>query len=403
MAGLDTLGDFYKTSGLAPGYVDAVKQGASLNSTIATTAQTQAQTDRYTQETPSFLRTSEATARKGELGNMQGEADAAAGMPGLNAESARLKKQVEVKQAQKAWDDWDPNLKAQAVEEGRKQTGELINIAMEGFRSTGTIVGAANAQAQYVQANAHKLPPGEADKILASIEAGRVKADQKYRNNPQAFYDDMMKQAQTLANSKASLDPKVIGQRFQDEAHMDRVIEQNKGTLAAAGVRAEGGGAEKNENTTVAIRRLAAIIASPNTTEQEKAAAEYELQAHLRFGQQRESSALSPKFNSSKDKLLPARPGTQVTSPSAGGVINLDEPQTKAPASKQPVQQGATKPAPNDAIQDVRLRAKYESKYGRGQVPRQIIIDNPEAFTSEEVRSARQPVGSGLLNKWNVP
>lgn len=346
----DLVRDF-NTGGLGSTWSAGQKYAADRESTLANTAQRQAETQRYTGETPTYLDQKRAELEKSRLGNLQGQAMESAGVYGQEAEAAKYKKMMEAKQAKQLWDNADPELKAKAQTEAHKLSQDLITIGLEGYNSTGKIVGAFNAQAQFIQANAHRMPEGEAQRMLAEVEKGLVKADQMYGRNPQAWYAKALQQAKEMANIKMASDPtqqgKLGAQAAQDAAAMERTKYTADAGIREADIRASAPTGETKENTTMAIRRLAGIIASPTASEAEKTAAEYELQAQLKFGQQTESSGIDPMFDVNKAKTLPPRPSGAAPAP----VPNIAA-WVKAARVKNP---NAT---------DAELTAYYKNKYG---------------------------------------
>jgi hypothetical protein len=88
--GLENLGEFYKTSGLAPGYVQAVKGGADLNSVLSQTAQREAETDRYRQETPLSVEGKRLSNEQSRLGNLEGQSKEKHGVYDVNARNQAL-------------------------------------------------------------------------------------------------------------------------------------------------------------------------------------------------------------------------------------------------------------------------------------------------------------------------
>lgn len=82
MAGLENyLSSLKDNAGIAGGFNQGVRDRAGLDTTLAELEQKKAELQRYTGETPSFLRKSEAGARTAELANLQSDADVAVGVP----------------------------------------------------------------------------------------------------------------------------------------------------------------------------------------------------------------------------------------------------------------------------------------------------------------------------------
>jgi len=116
--------------GIGASWQQGAKEGMDLRSTLANTQFQNAQTDRYTQETPSYLRKSEAGARSAELGNLQGEADLAAGVPTATAQKSYAQAQLEAKKAEAALDQLPAETRIKMYTQvNQESTGMLQSMA----------------------------------------------------------------------------------------------------------------------------------------------------------------------------------------------------------------------------------------------------------------------------------
>ena len=344
----DIVRDF-NTGGLGSTWSAGQKYAADRESTLANTAQRQAETQRYTGETPTYLDQKRAELEKSRLGNLQGQAMESAGVYRQEAEAAKYKKMMEAKQAKQLWDNADPEIKAKAQADAHKLSQEAITIGLEGFNSTGTIVGAFNAQAQFIQANAHRMPEGEAERMLAEVEKGLVKADQMYGRNPQAWYAKALQQAKEMANIKMASDPtqqgKLGAQAAQDAAAMERTKYTADAGIKEAGIRAASAaaGGDKPTMATVYTKYLEQYTSSP-----EGSPAREEARVILNMlkggGTTTEVSGIDPMFNVNKttDKLPAA------TAPAVPNIAAW----VKAARAKNP------------KATDAELIAYYKNKYG---------------------------------------
>ena len=310
MAGLDNyLSTLKDNAGIAGGYNAGIRDRADLNTTLAGLAQKQAETQRYTGETPSYLRGKEAETRKAELANLQPEAEAALGVPGVKAGTSLTEAKISAEKADEARRQLGPQKTMQMLHEIEQQ-------------STATL----GAMRQYLS----QYPT--ADQAIAAFRQGYPQLTQdpsfnaeaaKYKGKPSAQALQELEASATsiakgIANAKAETQAELMKVQAQGQNQKDVANIQGQYGLKEAQQRAsaaEAGGGK--ENTTMAIRRLSAIIADPSTTEEQKVAAEYELTAHLKYGQQIETSPLGAQFDRSKEKTLPPRPVNKPAVPDA--------------------------------------------------------------------------------------
>ena len=243
------LAKVFASEGIAPGAMRGYNEGVQQGGTLANTAFRKAETDRYLAQTPDSNRLLSAQAEAGRLGNLQGQANEQVGLYDTNAQAESYKKKMEAQKAKELWDNLEPDKKAEAQKQARAMSNDMVNVAIENFSRTGRIVDAFNAQAQYIQANAHKLPKGEAERMLAEIEKGLVAADRKYRNNPQAWLVDAKKQQEALTQSALAQDPKHAGTMEQQAAQDAEAFKRTKYT-ADAGVRSSQISAESRAQET---------------------------------------------------------------------------------------------------------------------------------------------------------
>lgn len=312
MAGLENyLATLKDNAGIAGGFNQGVRDRAALDTTLAGLTQKQAETQRYTGETPSYLRGREAAARTAELANVQGEADVTAGVPAAKAGQSMREAQLKAKQAEQALAQMPSQAKIQMMDQMQKEVESFNQLGLQLLQFSGST-------GEAIQLMAEKYPDITKDPQFTSWA-------QKYGNMPReqalnAFKFEMQKYASGIATTREKFQTEALQEDQKQQGRMALGAQQGQFGVAEAQTRAAASGAGSKENTTMAIRRLAAIIADPNTSEQEKAAAEYELQAQLKFGSQTESSGIDPMFDVSKTKGLPQRPGQ---APKAGDMPSL--------------------------------------------------------------------------------
>lgn len=317
MAGLDNyLSTLKDNAGMAGGFNQGIRDRAGLDTTLAGLAQKKAELQRYTGETPSYLQKSNAQARTAELANLQPEAEATLGVPEVKAGTSLTEAKISAEKADEVRRQLGPQKTMQMLHEIEQQ-------------STATL----GAMRQYLS----QYPT--ADQAIAAFRQSHPQLTQdpgfnaeaaKYKGKPSAQALQELEASATsvakgIANAKAETQAELMKVQAQGQNQKDVANIQAQASVQGDRIRAAASGAEGGkENTTMAIRRLSAIIADPNTSEQEKLAAEYELTAQLKFGQQRETSPLGSQFDKSKEKLLPSRPGSKAA-PAAPDIKSLVE------------------------------------------------------------------------------
>lgn len=301
MAGLENyLSTLKDNAGIAGGFNQGVRDRANLDTTLAELEQKKAELQRYTGETPSFLRKSEAGARTAELANLQPQADVNAGVPAAKAQESLMTAQQKAAEAKKVLDGMDAKTKLEMMDQMSQKVEKFNQLGLQLLQFSGSTEEA-------IQRMAEAYPEITKDPQFTQW----VK---QYGNMPRekalsAFKFEMQKYASGISTTREKFQTEALQQDQKGQQALEQGAQRGQFGLQEAQSRASAAGDGK-ENTTMAIRRLAAIIADPNTTEQQKAAAEYELQAQLKFGQQIESSAIDPMLDVNRSKVLPPRPSS---------------------------------------------------------------------------------------------
>ena len=139
MAGLDNyLSTLKDNAGIAGGYNAGIRDRADLNTTLANLQQKQAETQRYTGETPSYLQKSQAQARTAELANVQGEADLAAGVPEAKAGQSMQEAQLKAKQAEQALKQMPAKAKLQMMDQMAKEVESFNQLGLQALQFSGS-------------------------------------------------------------------------------------------------------------------------------------------------------------------------------------------------------------------------------------------------------------------------
>jgi len=236
-------------TGLVAGYMGGAKAGADLRSSLATSGQTLAQTDRYTQETPSFLQKSRADARAAELGNMQGEADAAAGVYGAKAGVSIENAKVDALKAKQALEQMPAEHRAKymaAIQQGNMQMLDLVEQTLTQTSDVPSTIGII--EQQYPQVTQDPSWNMEKQKV------GRMA--------PQAALNYIREMKAKLASSDAYGDAgfqgKMIQQNAQDAAAMERTKYTADAGLRGDQIRANAAAAgSTKQNAAEIVRDLA--------------------------------------------------------------------------------------------------------------------------------------------------
>lgn len=239
MSGLDNLFTTYGNDYGALGAMQAgQRRGLADMSTQLGNDQKAAETARYTAQTPDSNRVLSAQARSGELGNMQGEADAAAGVPGANAQNSAQQAQLKAAQAKAAFEQLPVETQTKFHKAVQEKNSAMLNNLEQVITQTGdTRQAIASIERDYPQ---------------VTQDSGWVQAKQHFLTMPAG---DVLKEIRSkkaaIASSNTYGDANFQGKMIENDsnnASHERVAQIQAGaTLGAATTRA---GATGNKPTT---------------------------------------------------------------------------------------------------------------------------------------------------------
>lgn len=216
MAGLDNyLSTLKDNAGMAGGFNQGIRDRAGLDTTLAGLAQKQAELQRYTGETPSYLQKSNAQARTAELANVQGEADLAAGVPGAKAGQSMQEAQLKAKQAEQALAQMPSQAKIQMMDQMAKEVESFNQLGLQALQFSGSTQEA-------IQRMAEQYPDITKDPQFKQWA-------KQYGNMPRekalaAFKFEMQKYASGIATTR---------EKFQTEALQEDQKQQGRMELGA--------------------------------------------------------------------------------------------------------------------------------------------------------------------------
>lgn len=139
MAGLENyLSTLKDNAGMAGGYQQGLRDRTAQDTSLATLAQRQAETQRYTGETPSYLQKAGAQARTAELANVQGEADLAAGVPGAKAGQSLSEAKLSAQKAQEGFKQLPRETQIKLIQDTSKESVALLEALETTLVTTGS-------------------------------------------------------------------------------------------------------------------------------------------------------------------------------------------------------------------------------------------------------------------------
>lgn len=214
MAGLENyLSSLKDNAGIAGGFNQGVRDRAGLDTTLAELEQKKAELQRYTGETPSFLRKSEAGARTAELANLQSDADVAVGVPQAKSGQSMQEAQLKAKQAEQALAQMPSQAKIQMMDQMAKEVDSFNQLGLQLLQFSGST-------AEAIQRMAEQYPDITKDPSFTQW----VK---QYGNMPRekalsAFKFEMQKYASGIATTR---------EKFQTEALQEDQKQQGRMAL----------------------------------------------------------------------------------------------------------------------------------------------------------------------------
>ena len=299
--GLENLGEFYKTSGLAPGYVQAVKGGADLNAVLSQTAHREAETDRYRQETPLSVQGKQLQNEQSRLGNLEGQAKEKHGVQDAQAQQQAL-------EAQQKFESLPEEHKMKMITAIQQKTNAALEAIKQNIMSTGDVPGSfALLEQEYPQ-------------LLKDGSYNMMKG-QYLKTDPKTAIDSIKLYQANLASSQAYGSSEQQGRMISEEQKFGHAKElqklQNEGTLAAANTRAAAGGSlSMAELTDKWLKIYHDNTLPPEVREQARQTLEY-----LRNQGVTEKSSLIGPQTTTKSSLPPVG---GAPAPAASNVIKLD-------------------------------------------------------------------------------
>jgi len=357
-SGLDNLFTTYGNEyGALGAYQGGQRRGLADTTTRLTNEQKQAETQRYTGETPSYLRKGEAAARTAELANLQPEAEARLGVPEAKAGVSAKETQLKVQQAQTALDQWPLDAKLQYLDKFEKNMAKFNETGLQLLQFSGST-------GEAIQRMVEAYPE-------ATKDAQFQQWAKKYENMPRdqalnAFKFEMQKYASGVATTR---------ERFQTEALQEDQKQQGREKITQ--MQGQAGLAE-------AQTKAASAGGSTNATEARLILSQQYMEA-LSTGDTEKANQLLWQLNAISDNAkaatpspipgFPGKPGDIIQPYTPGGskaegVINLDGPQptqgkAPSPAQAKPKVTSSQKPVtppskPLNAIEEIRATQRKE-------------------------------------------
>lgn len=216
MAGLENyLSTLKDNAGMAGGYQQGIRDRAGLDTTLAGLAQKQAELQRYTGETPSYLQKAGAQARTAELANVQGEADLVTGVPQAKSGQSMQEAQLKAKQAEQALAQMPSQAKIQMMDNMAKEVESFNQLGLQLLQFSGST-------GEAIQRMAEQYPDITKDPQFKQWA-------KQYGNMPRekalaAFKFEMQKYASGIATTR---------EKFQTEALQEDQKQQGRMELGA--------------------------------------------------------------------------------------------------------------------------------------------------------------------------
>jgi hypothetical protein len=272
MALEDIIRDRGNTGALS-GVYEGQKFASDQASSLADTAQKQANLSRYNQETPSAVQQSQNLAEKGRIDNLQGQADAQQGLQNLNAQQrAMVTKQ--------AIDRIPKDVLEKAHADTQKTSVENLGIITDVLQSGGDMKTAFDRARAHLSDATSNLPPDEAKQAMDKYNTATQQALAKYNGSPEGrkqFLDEVNNHRFAIAKTAASADPATQAKRGeidqQQTAETQRSAANNATQLQVANIAASSKitAADNAKQSAAQIREKWTVIANdPNKTPAER-------------------------------------------------------------------------------------------------------------------------------------
>lgn len=211
MAGLDNyLATLKDNAGMAGGYRQGLRDRSALDTTLVDLEQKRAQTQRYTGETPSYLRRGEAGARTAELANVQPEADLSAGVPQAKAQENLMSAKQKAREAQQAWERLPQEHKTKMINAIKSKQMEMFDTIEQTLAQTSDVPGTiALIEQQYPD--------------VTQDQGWNVAKQQVSNMTPQQAMNEIRKMKASMASSDAYGSPEMQGKMvFEDQQQAGR-------------------------------------------------------------------------------------------------------------------------------------------------------------------------------------
>lgn len=238
-SGLDNLFTTYGNDyGALGAYQAGQRRGLADMGTRIANDQRSAELERFTAQTPDSNRLMAAQARAGELGNMQGEADAAAGVHGAVAGKTAQQARLEAERAKAAFDQLPLETQAKFHNGVREKNAAMLNNLEQVITQTGDL-------GQAVSLIETEYPDVVKDK-------GWAQAKQRYMSlTPDQVLQEIRTKKASLASSNAYGDPKFQGDMIKQDAALASAERQQKMQAdASIGAARERAAATQTKPTT---------------------------------------------------------------------------------------------------------------------------------------------------------
>lgn len=224
------------SGGLGATWSAGQKYAADRASTLAQTAQTQANTDRTTQMTPSMVAQSQGQAEATRLGNLNPQEEEKQGLPGTNA-------QIKAQQAQQILKQIPQKVLEEAHAKTQKATTENLGIMVQTMEATGDMNKAIAAARAHLQDAGAELPQEEFTKQMADFDKAAQQAQQQYASNPSQWLGELKNHMYSIAGNQSLSSPEQQGKlqikNMELEASKENTQTKANALLGAANVRAD--------------------------------------------------------------------------------------------------------------------------------------------------------------------
>jgi len=295
------LAQIFADQGIAPGYMRGEKQGTDLASTIARTKQQGLESDRYAASTPDYLKQQGYETEKARLGNLQGQADEAAG-------ANTAKAQLEARKAQEAFKTLPLETQQKMRTMTIQKSHDLLNIMEQAISTSGS-----------TQAGIEAVTTAYPD--IVSDKGWQAAIKQYQGLSPEQVLAKVKQTRHGLASSNAYSDPGTQGKMIQENqdqsGRMDLANLNNAARLReaelqtdsnerSAGIRAanSGGSTNATEAMLAIMDQMDAAAAAGDTATVEKL--QWRLNQLNKASTTTESGLLGPK---TKEKTGQDYPG----------------------------------------------------------------------------------------------